>query len=56
MRPKMLVMCAVTVFSLMASRRRGWRKAHLANLFARHGFKDRVQAAMWAREHGVGET
>jgi DNA-binding NarL/FixJ family response regulator len=31
-------------------------KAHLANLFARHGFKDRVQAAMWAREHGVGET
>jgi DNA-binding NarL/FixJ family response regulator len=31
-------------------------KAHLANLFARHGFEDRVQAALWAREHGVGET
>lgn len=31
-------------------------KAHLANLFARHGFKDRVKAAMWACEHGVGET
>jgi DNA-binding NarL/FixJ family response regulator len=31
-------------------------KTHLANLYARYGFQDRVQAALWAREQGIGDT
>jgi DNA-binding NarL/FixJ family response regulator len=31
-------------------------KAHLTSIFSRLGVTDRTQAALWAREHGVGDA
>src|SRR3954468_12851109 len=31
-------------------------KAHLTNVFAAIGLTDRTQAALWAREHGIGPS
>ena len=31
-------------------------KAHLTSVFRQIGVTDRTQAALWARQHGVGRT